>query len=71
MKSPEPDMAKVRAAVAAIEARRRANAPVSLAPPTPPPLPPLPARDTAIRKRLTSHGDPCIGFNYYHFHNRT
>ena len=67
MNTPQPDMAKVRAAVEAIEARRRARAPDHrnyLPPPSPP------AQDTAIRKRLTSHGDPCVGFNYYHFLNR-
>jgi hypothetical protein len=63
----EPDMAKVRAAVEAIEARRRARTPDHRT--YPPPRSPV-AQDVAIRKPLTSHGDPCVGFNYYHFHNR-
>lgn len=64
----QPDMAKVRAAVEAIELRRavarvkdwRAY-----------PVPPSPvAHDAAIRKHLTSHGQPCVGFNCHHFLNR-
>lgn len=63
---PEPDMVKVKAAVAAIEARRRAGAPDHR---TYPPPPSPPAVDAAIRKPLTSHGDPCRGFDHPHFLN--
>lgn len=63
--STEPDMVKVRLAVAAFEAKRRANAPKNQ-----PILPHPPAHDAAIRKPFKSHGDPCPGFNYYHFLNR-
>lgn len=63
---PEPDMAKVRAAVEAIEARRRARTPDHRSYPAPPSPP---AQDAAIRKRLTSHGNPCVGFHCHHFLN--
>ena len=65
--SPQPDRAKVRAAVEAIELRRRTHVQDYR---TYPPPPSPPAHDAAIRKPLTSHGDPCVGFTYYHFLNR-
>ena len=81
--TPEPDMQKVAAAVAALEARRRARetpdlkkAAAALKAATakdhrtyPPTASPV-AQDAAIRKPLRSHGRPCSGFNCSHFLNR-
>ena len=64
----KPDMAKVYAALAAIEARRNARKGKTTV--HYPLQPSPPAHDAAIRKDLKSHGDPCVGFNYYHFLNR-
>lgn len=60
----QPDMRKVEAAVAAIEARRRARTPDHRTyPPKPSPI----AQDAAIRKPLKSHGNPCRGWDCHHF----
>lgn len=66
----EPDMQKVRRAVAAIEAKRRAASPKKGFRELP--LKPSPiAADAAIRKPLKSHGNPCrSGFNCSAFLNR-
>jgi len=62
-----PDMDKVRAAVAALEASRRARSPAFRKLP----LPPSPAaHDSAIRKPLRAHGNPCSGFHHPNFLNR-
>lgn len=78
-----PDMDKVAAAVAALEARRRArenpewgkaHAALKAADSThvresrTSARPP--AQDAAIRKPLRAHGNPCCGFNCSHFLNR-
>lgn len=66
--TPQPDLAKVREAVAAIERRRRALTPDHRTyPPPPSPV----AQDAAIRKPLKSHGNPCCGFHCSHFLNHT
>lgn len=63
----QPDMAKVREAVAAIELRQRIRTPDHRAYP-PPPSPP--AQDAALRKVLRSHGSPCrSGFSHPNFLN--
>jgi hypothetical protein len=75
---PEPDMQKVAAAVAALEARQNARLSKSAAAKAtaakdhrtyPPAASPI-AQDAAIRKPLRSHGRPCSGFNCSHFLNR-
>jgi len=71
-----PDMNKVAAAVAALEARQRANMPkieaaVKARPMRELPLPPSPvAQDVAIRKPLKAHGIKCSGFFHGNFLNR-
>lgn len=65
---PEPDMAKVREAVAAIELKRATGRVLDYRKYPQPPSPP--AIDAAIRKPLRSHGKPCSGFNCSHFLNR-
>ena len=64
----QPDMAKVRAAVEAIELRRRARTPDHRIYPSPPSPP---AQDAALRKPLRAHGLPCCGFHCSHFLNNT
>ena len=78
----EPDMDKVAAAVAALEARRRArenpnwskaHAALKAAAKdhrTYPPVAPPPAQDSSIRKPLRAHGIKCSGFFHSQFLNR-
>ena len=77
-----PDMNKVAAAVAALEARRRARENPNWSKATAalksmakdhrayPPVAPPPAQDSSIRKPLRAHGIKCSGFNCSHFLNR-
>ena len=73
-----PDMSKVAAAVAALEARQNtkmgrvtaAAKAVTKDHRTYPPVASLPAQDAAIRKPLRAHGIKCSGFNCSHFINR-
>jgi N-acetylglutamate synthase/N-acetylornithine aminotransferase len=72
------DMNKVEAAVAALEARRKAREAKAHAAAktivtkdhrTYPPVASLPAQDSSIRKPLRAHGFKCSGFNHHAFLN--
>jgi hypothetical protein len=57
--SPQPDLAKVKAAVAKYAPKRIDTNPLVSYPP----------QDSALRKPLKSHGTPCKGFQHPHFLN--
>ena len=64
---PQPDMAKVRAALRRYGPKFPLAKDYHTAPLGPSPV----AQDAAIRKPLTSHGNPCRGFDHPHFLNNT
>jgi hypothetical protein len=59
-----PDLAKVEAAVARLEAKRKNPLAFRTLPLRPSPT----AADAAIRKPLMGPSVSCPGFGYYHFH---